>query len=60
MITLDDAWDQWNRSFMFIVTVLFGSIVTIRGYTGSVIECDGFIKVRVIYSLNVTSPSLIQ
>ena len=45
VITLDDAWDQWNRSFMFIVTVLFGSIVTIRGYTGSVIECDGFIKV---------------
>ena len=45
VITLDDGWDQWNRSFMFIVCVLFGSVVTIRSYTGSVIECDGFIKV---------------
>ena len=45
VITLDDVWDQWNRSFMFIMTVLFGSIVTIRSYTGSVIECDGFLKV---------------
>jgi len=45
VITLDDGWDQLNRSFMFILCVLFGSIVTIRCYTGSVIECDGFVKV---------------
>ena len=45
VITLDDGWDQWNRSFMFIMCVLFGSVITIRSYTGSVIECDGFIKV---------------
>ncbi|KAL5266003.1 hypothetical protein ACHWQZ_G006599 [Mnemiopsis leidyi] len=50
VITLDDVWDQWNRSFMFIMTVLFGSIVTIRSYTGSVIECDGFLKVPVEFA----------
>ena len=53
VITLDDVWDQWNRSFMFIMTVLFGSIVTIRSYTGSVIECDGFLKVGPLTSYNL-------
>ena len=48
VITLDDGWDQLNRSFMFILCVLFGSIVTIRCYTGSVIECDGFVKVSLL------------
>ena len=51
IITLDDAFDQMNRSFMFILCVLFGSIITIRSYTGSVIECDGFIKVCTMHSL---------
>ena len=54
VITLDDGWDQLNRSFMFILCVLFGSIVTIRCYTGSVIECDGFVKVSSSSVFNLT------
>lgn len=43
-ITIDDGWDQLNRSFMFVLLVVMGTTVTIRQYTGSVISCDGFKK----------------
>lgn len=43
-ITIDDGWDQLNRSFMFVLLVVMGTTVTVRQYTGSVISCDGFKK----------------
>lgn len=43
-ITLDDGWDQINRSFMFVLCVLMGTVVTVRQYAGGIISCDGFTK----------------
>ena len=33
-ITIDDGWDQLNRSFMFVLMVIMGTIVTVRQHTG--------------------------
>jgi hypothetical protein len=43
-ITLDDGWDQINRSFMFVLCVVMGTVVTVRQYAGGIISCDGFTK----------------
>ena len=33
-ITIDDGWDQLNRSFMFVLMVICGTVVTVRQHTG--------------------------
>lgn len=43
-ITIDDGWDQLNRSFMFVLMVICGTIVTVRQHTGNIISCNGFTK----------------
>lgn len=43
-ITIDDGWDQLNRSFMFVLMVIMGTIVTVRQHTGNIISCNGFTK----------------
>lgn len=43
-IILDDRWDQMNRSVMFLISVVFGTVVTLRQYTGAPISCDGLTK----------------
>ncbi|KAL5271269.1 hypothetical protein ACHWQZ_G001792 [Mnemiopsis leidyi] len=43
-IVLDDKWDQINRCYMFLLCVIFGTVVTFRQYTGGIIACDGLTK----------------
>lgn len=43
-ITIDDGWDQLNRSFMFVLMVICGTVVTVRQHTGNIISCNGFTK----------------
>ena len=43
-IVLDDRWDQLNRCFMFLLCLIFGTVVTVNDYTGGKIACDGLTK----------------
>lgn len=43
-VTIDDGWDQLNRSFMFVLMVICGTVVTVRQHTGNIISCNGFTK----------------
>eukprot|EP00116_Pleurobrachia_bachei_P003623 sb/3463885/ len=49
-ITIDDGWDQLNRSFMFVLMVICGTVVTVRQHTGSIISCNGFSKYDASFS----------
>ena len=43
--TVDDCWDQVNRSYVFLIMTIMGAVTTFRSYAGSTIVCDGFTKV---------------
>lgn len=42
--TIDDKWDQVNRSYVFILFLFMGIVSSLRQYTGGLIACDGFSK----------------
>ena len=42
IITLDDCWDQMNRSFMYVLCITMACFIDFGYISGHAIKCTGF------------------
>eukprot|EP00116_Pleurobrachia_bachei_P005192 sb/3465454/ len=45
IITLDDMWDQMNRSYMYVLAITLACFIDFSTITGTAIKCIGFEEV---------------